>query len=232
MSIPSAAESADSPNPDPWEAAYLAFETPAEEVAKFVRRLRKLGADDWPKDSQIIELFCGRGSGLMALHHFGFTQIEGVDLSPKLLAEYRGAGRIECCDCRHLTFPDASRDIAIVQGGLHHLPDLPHDLERTLAEVRRVLRPGGRFVVVEPWLTPFLHGVHMIARNPLSRRFSRKLDALQTMIDHEIRTYQQWLGQPALVLRCLTSHFQPETCWKAYGKLMFVGRRGSATHDD
>ena len=108
LSIPNAAESADSPNADPWEAAYLAFETPEEEVAKFVRRLRKLGADDWPKDSQIIELFCGRGRGLMALHRLGFTQIEGVDLSPRLLAEYRGARSIECCDCRHLTFPDAS----------------------------------------------------------------------------------------------------------------------------
>jgi hypothetical protein len=66
-----------SPNSDPWEAAYLAFETPEQEVAKFVSRLRKLGAHDWPKDSQIVELFCGRGSGLVALHRLGFTRIEG-----------------------------------------------------------------------------------------------------------------------------------------------------------
>ena len=215
-----------SPNPDPWEAAYLAFETPEQEVAKFVGRLRKLGADGWQKDAQTLELFCGRGSGLMALHQLGFTQLEGVDLSPSLLAKYSGPGRIECCDCRNLSFPDASRDIAIVQGGLHHLATLPQDLELTLAQVRRVLRPGGRFVVVEPWLTPFLHIVHAAARNPLVRRLSKKFDALQTMIDHEIRTYRQWLGQPAVVMDCLERHFKTETCWQSYGKLMYVGRRG------
>jgi hypothetical protein len=29
---------------DPWEAAYLAFETPEQEIRKFVRRLIELGA--------------------------------------------------------------------------------------------------------------------------------------------------------------------------------------------
>jgi ubiquinone/menaquinone biosynthesis C-methylase UbiE len=212
-----------SPNPDPWEAAYLAFETPEEEVEKFIRRLRKLGAHEWPRDAQIIELFCGRGSGLAALARLGFSRIEGVDLSPRLLAEHRGPGRIECCDCRALTFPDASRDIAIVQGGLHHLPTLPDDLECTLAEVHRVLRPGGRFVVVEPWLTPFLHFVHAIARQPLARRLNRKIDALQTMIEHEIRTYRQWLSQPALVLECFGRHFATERQSASFGKLMYVG---------
>jgi ubiquinone/menaquinone biosynthesis C-methylase UbiE len=225
MSMHSGAKSAESPNPDPWESAYLAFETPEQEVAKFLKRLQKLGATDWPKDAQIIELFCGRGSGLMALHELGFTRIEGVDLSPRLLAEYRGAGRIECCDCRNLSFPDASRDIAIVQGGLHHLPILPDDLERTLAEVERVLRPGGRLVLVEPWLTPFLRVAHWLVRQPWARRCHRKFDALQTMIEHEIRTYMQWLDQPALILNCLTSRFRTEICRKTYGKLMYVGRR-------
>jgi ubiquinone/menaquinone biosynthesis C-methylase UbiE len=221
----STAPSPGSPNSDPWEAAYLAFETPEQEVEKFVSRLRKLGANDWPKDSQIVELFCGRGSGLMALHRLGFTQIEGVDLSPTLLAEYRGPGRIECCDCRRLAFPDASRDIAIVQGGLHHLPTLPQDLEETLAETRRVLRPGGRLLLVEPWLTPFLHVVHAIIRVPVVRRLSPKCNALQTMIENEIRTYRQWLGQPALVLDCLERHFRTETLRLSYGKLLYVGRR-------
>ena len=40
---------------------------------------------------------------------------------------------------------DASRDVACVQGGLHHLSALPEDLESTVAEVSRVLRVGGRF---------------------------------------------------------------------------------------
>ena len=45
------------PAPNAWEAAYLRFETPEEERRKFLRRLRKLGAESWPKDAQVVELF-------------------------------------------------------------------------------------------------------------------------------------------------------------------------------
>jgi SAM-dependent methyltransferase len=50
-------------------------------------------------------------------------------------------------------FADDSFDIVIGASILHHL-----DLDRALAEIRRVLRPGGRGVFVEP-----------LARNPLMR---------------------------------------------------------------
>ena len=81
------------PEPDPWEAAYLRFETPEQEIQKFMKRLRKLGADDWPRDCEIVELFCGRGNGLHALERMGFRRLEGVDLSPRLLAQYRGKAK-------------------------------------------------------------------------------------------------------------------------------------------
>ena len=69
------------PEADPWEAAYLRFETPEQEIQKFIRRLHHLGAEEWPRDSEIVELFCGRGNGLHALERLGFTRLEGVDLS-------------------------------------------------------------------------------------------------------------------------------------------------------
>src|SRR5437762_12555511 len=52
--------------PNPWEAAYLRFETPEEEIRKFIGRLNRLGARQWPSDAEIVELFCGRGNGLVA----------------------------------------------------------------------------------------------------------------------------------------------------------------------
>ena len=55
------------PHVDPWEAAYLRFETPEQEIQKFLKRLRKLGAGEWPSGAKIVELFCGRGNGLHAL---------------------------------------------------------------------------------------------------------------------------------------------------------------------
>jgi len=209
---------------DPWEAAYLRFETPEEEIRKFTKRLRRLGVTAWPRESSMVELFCGRGNGLHALARLGFRNIEGVDLSPRLLAEYTGEARCYAADCRDLPFAAGSKDSAIVQGGLHHLPVLPDDLERVFAELRRVLRPSGRVVFVEPWLTPFLRFVHAVAQNPLARRFSVKLDALATMIENERQTYENWLSRPKGISQLARRYFQPEQESFAWGKWNFVGR--------
>ena len=209
--------------PDPWEAAYLRFETPKEEIQKFIERLNRLGAAQWPRAAEIVELFCGRGNGLIALQRLGFTRVEGVDLSPRLIAQYRGPAKCIVGDCRQLPFADRSKDVLIVQGGLHHLSVLPDDLEKTFAEMQRVLRKEGLVVFVEPWLTPFLKFVHRVSENPLARRLSNKIDALATMIQFERRTYEQWLTQPDLITKIARTHFTPLHESFAWGKWNFVG---------
>ena len=56
-----------------WEDAYLRFETKEQEIKKFKSRLVKMGCQEWPVESRIFELFCGRGSGLHALDELGFS---------------------------------------------------------------------------------------------------------------------------------------------------------------
>jgi ubiquinone/menaquinone biosynthesis C-methylase UbiE len=209
--------------PDPWEAAYLRFETPEEEIQKFIARLNRLGAPQWPRDAEIVELFCGRGNGLIALQRLGFTRMEGVDLSPRLLALFKGSAKCTVADCRKLPFPDRSKDVLIVQGGLHHLPALPGDLDQTFSEMQRVLRARGRVMFVEPWRTPFLTLVHFISEIPLVRKISGKMDAFATMTEHEIRTYEQWLGQPEVIKKIARAHFVPLHESFAWGKWNFVG---------
>ncbi len=209
---------------DAWETAYARFETPEEEVRKFRRRLRRLGADNWPSNSEIVELFCGRGNGLRALTELGFANVEGADLSPALLALYQGSAKCVICDCRELVFDDQSKDILIVQGGLHHLAKLPHDLERTFSEMRRVLRKDGRVILLEPWRTPFLSFVHAVSRNSVARRLWDKVDAFATMVEHEKRTYEQWLNNPRMILRLSLAYFQPVFQSFSYGKWWFVGK--------
>jgi SAM-dependent methyltransferase len=208
---------------DPWEAAYLRFETPEEEIRKFERRLRRLGAERWSKDARILELCSGRGNGLVALERLGLRHVTGVDLSPRLVQ--LSSGTCFVGDCRMLAIREASHDVAIVQGGLHHLLSLPGDLERTVAEVERILKPDGLFVVVEPWLTPFLRLVHQACRNAVVRRLWTKMDALATMIEHESVTYQQWLRQPDLISGVLCRRFEPRVHQHKWGKLIFVGRK-------
>jgi SAM-dependent methyltransferase len=210
---------------DPWEEAYLRFETPEQEIRKFIRRLRFMGATGWPRDAKIVELFCGRGSGLRALHQLGFTQLEGIDLSPSLAALYAGPGKIRIGDCRCLSFGTATKDILIVQGGLHHLPALPEDLDQALADAWRVLKDDGLLLLVEPWLTPFLSLVHALCRSRLIRALSPKIDALANMIHYERKTYEQWLSQPKLILDSLHKAFQFERCHFRWGKMYFAGRK-------
>jgi ubiquinone/menaquinone biosynthesis C-methylase UbiE len=206
-----------------WEAAFLRFETPEEEIGKFIGRLNRLGACEWPRNAEIVELFCGRGNGLVALQRLGFANIEGVDLSPRLIAQYKGPAHCIVADCRKLPFEDSTKDVLIVQGGLHHLANLPADLEQTFSEMRRVLRKHGRVMFVEPWHTPFLSFAHFVSEIPFVRRLSSKMDAFATMTEHEIRTYTQWLGQPDLIKKVARAHFVPLYESFAWGKWNFVG---------
>lgn len=207
----------------PWEEAYLRFETPQEEIKKFVSRLLELGANEWPRDAAIVEIFCGRGNGLMALNQLGFLNIEGADFSAALVQKYQGPGKCYVADCRTLPFADNSKDIIIVQGGLHHLVKIPDDLELALKEAHRVLKTGGGLMIVEPWLTPFLTFVHYVSSNDLARRFSNKLDAFATMFYYEQETYLNWLSYPQEILTVIDRYFIARHKMISWGKLRFFG---------
>jgi ubiquinone/menaquinone biosynthesis C-methylase UbiE len=80
----------------------------------------------------------------------------GLDLSPKLIELARrifaDVPFVEG-DVEQLPFPDASFDVVLFSGILHHLPDP----SRCAAEAFRVLRPGGRFVAFDPnRMNPFM----------------------------------------------------------------------------
>ena len=208
---------------DEWERAYLRFETPAAERRKFKRRLRRAGASTWPRDGVILDMFSGRGGGGDALREMGFSRVIGVDLSSRLLREQTGSAHRVVADCRQLPIAPRSIDVAIVQGGLHHLPRVPEDLTFTLLEVGRVLKPGGVFVAVEPWRTPFLDFVHWVCDRGPARAISPKIDALATMIEHERTTYEAWLADAGGILSVLDRNFRRTRMRVGLGKLLYCG---------
>lgn len=79
------------------------------------------------------------------------TRVVAVDFCAEMLEVGRarlppGAPvTIVCADARALPLPDASVDGAVAGFGLRNVPEP----ERAVAEVHRVLRPGGRLVVVD-----------------------------------------------------------------------------------
>jgi demethylmenaquinone methyltransferase/2-methoxy-6-polyprenyl-1,4-benzoquinol methylase len=82
------------------------------------------------------------------------TAVYAVDLTPPMIAEARKkpeADRIRftVSDVKELPFPDRSLDLIAISFATRNLNLNSDVLTRTLAEFRRVLRPGGRFVNLE-----------------------------------------------------------------------------------
>jgi ArsR family transcriptional regulator len=105
-----------------------------------------------PEGRAVVEVGLGTGGLLPALAAKASTVI-GVDHSPAMLEEARArlaqAG-IAGIDLRlgemtHLPLPDRSAECAVLNMVLHHAPDPP----KVLAEIRRVLVPGGLLVLAD-----------------------------------------------------------------------------------
>jgi demethylmenaquinone methyltransferase/2-methoxy-6-polyprenyl-1,4-benzoquinol methylase/phosphoethanolamine N-methyltransferase len=105
---------------------------------------------------RVVEVGCGTGEiAVRAKARTGPTgSVAGIDPSPEMIAvarqkaaranldiDYRVAG------AEALPFPDATFDVVLSSLMMHHLPE---DLKpRALAEIRRVLKPSGRLLVVD-----------------------------------------------------------------------------------
>jgi SAM-dependent methyltransferase len=90
-----------------------------------------------------LEVGCGPGD--MAAHVANELEIDVValDISPRMVELTRARGvDARVGDVQDLPFDDASFDCAVAAWMLYHVPDL----DRGLAELARVLRPGGRLV--------------------------------------------------------------------------------------
>jgi demethylmenaquinone methyltransferase/2-methoxy-6-polyprenyl-1,4-benzoquinol methylase len=96
---------------------------------------------------RVLDGCCGTGDLAVAALQAGAT-VTGLDFSERMLERARRkSGEIEWVqgDAEKLPFEDASFDAATVGFGVRNLADL----ERGLAELRRVLRPDGRVAILE-----------------------------------------------------------------------------------
>jgi len=99
-------------------------------------------------DERALDVGTGAGALALALAPL-VREVVGVDVVPELLdqARLRAPENVELveADGRSLPFPDASFDLATTARTLHHTtrPEL------VVAELERVLRPGGTLLVVD-----------------------------------------------------------------------------------
>jgi ubiquinone/menaquinone biosynthesis C-methylase UbiE len=94
----------------------------------------------------VLEVGCGTGVFAARLvRELPAIALLAVDTSYRMVELTRERGvPAQVQDIQQLLAPDAAYDVVLALWMLYHVPDL----DRGLAEVRRVLRPGGRFVAV------------------------------------------------------------------------------------
>lgn len=100
-------------------------------------------------DRHQVVLDVGCGTGLMSKHLVrGGREVVGVDLSPAMISRARVRGlpnaRFVLGDAEDLPLGDAGFDAVLNLISFHHYPDP----SLAIAEFRRVLRPGGRLVLI------------------------------------------------------------------------------------
>jgi len=125
-----------------------------------------------------LEVGCGRGVGVeLILEAFGVDSVDAFDLDPSMVAKARArlaahGSRVQLWvgDATAISAPDATYDAVFDFGIIHHVPAWRF----ALAEVRRVLKPGGRFYAEEV-LRRFI--VHPVTRYVLEHPQVDRFDA-------------------------------------------------------
>lgn len=152
-----------------------------------------LWADVWPKVGDLrgrmaLDLGCGSGWLSQELARRGAV-VCGLDLSRELLTlaseRLEDPWRQRVCwieaDAHCLPFADATFDLIVGSGILHHL-----EIKRAYAEVARVLRSSGRAIFIEP-----------LDRHPAVRVFRRLTPGARSVDEKPLS-----LDMVALATRC------------------------------
>lgn len=99
---------------------------------------------------KVLEIGCGLGTDGAQFAEAGadYTGVDltdaAVELARKQFELFGFPGKFQTADAENLAFADNSFDLVYSHGVLHHTPET----QKAIQEVHRVLRPGGRAVVM------------------------------------------------------------------------------------
>lgn len=130
------------------------------------------------RGGRALEIGCGRGVGAeLILETFGADSVDAFDLDPRMirlarrrLQKFGSRVRLWVGDAGAISTTDSIYDAVFDFGIIHHV----QEWRRSVAEVHRVLRPGGKFYAEEVLRSAI---VHPIARSFLEHPQEDRFDA-------------------------------------------------------
>lgn len=141
---------------------------------------------------RILDVGCGTG----IIHDlYPNLNIIGIDISKGMLKHHKG----NCVwgSAESLPFPDECFDSVVCRSVLHHIPDC----SKALREIKRVLKPGGKFVCWETnksWLATLVrkftqHGDHF---SEYHTSFNNLPELISNFFTVEMVKYQGYVAYP------------------------------------
>jgi ubiquinone/menaquinone biosynthesis C-methylase UbiE len=144
---------------------------------------------------RVLEIGCGMGTdgaqfAQAGAHYTGIDLTEAaIELARKRFELSGLEGEFRVADAENLDFADNSFDRVYSHGVLHHTPDTA----RAVAEIHRVLKPGGRAIVMLYHRGSYNYRVGI--------RVLRRLGARWLKSERGIRIVRRLTGEPAESLR-------------------------------
>jgi SAM-dependent methyltransferase len=179
-----------------------------------------------PTQPDCLELGCGQGAlaQLLVERYDGRIVASDYDPAQLALAQERLAGldgriAFRIVDARNIPFEDASFDAVFSFGVLHHIPG---GWRQAVAEIARVLRPGGWFVFTDLVVAP---GAGRLLRRMLPRLDQLEEQALKQSLalngltlEHYTHDQRECMAVLGLMAYCTAvAHRPPQAIREATG---------------
>lgn len=99
-----------------------------------------------PQDATVLDVACGYGE---FINNIKAGAKFGLDINPRTRRHLNSDVKLVARPADDNGLPAESIDVVFTSNFLEHLPDKVV-MDRVLAEIKRVLRPGGKFIVMGP----------------------------------------------------------------------------------
>lgn len=151
------------------------------------RRAAVRAAGVRPGIDHVVDVACGTGDLTFAFAQSGPASITGIDFVPEMIqhacakaqareAQLNVKPEFAVGDAMNLALPDDSADIVSIAFGIRNV----EEPSKALAEFRRILRPGGRVIILE-----FAQPVNPILKALYQFYFTRIMPRTATWISRD-----------------------------------------------